>query len=271
MPAIPTVKHHRRHTTGRFKDLVVTLLLWAYFTAGFVVFFSPRYLFARLFTPDFTTAFQRLNNQFYRGFFTLCRFLIPSQTWEIASEIKQIKGAIVLSNHVSYLDPILLISLFPKHTTIAKARLFKIPLFKRFLALSGYVPSTGQGPYADLFLNSLESLSTHLARGGNIFAFPEGRRSRDGKVGPLHRGIFKIARHCRAPIVVLGIHNTDKLFEPGRFLFHAGRPNTIRVEQVARLEPDYEQRDFSINTVMDQVHQLLTRASRPAARTPSDT
>lgn len=257
MAGIPSSKCSSMGPVRRLKDLAVTLLLWTYFTAGFVILFSPRYLAARLFAPDRAAAFQRLNSRFYRGFFALCRFLIPRQRWEISSEIGRIRGSIVLSNHISYLDSILLVSLFPRHTTIAKARLFEIPLFGRFLALSGYIPSTGRGPYADLFLNSIETMSEHLARGGNIIVFPEGRRSRDGRVGPLHKGIFKIARQLRAPIAVLGIRNTDGLFEPGRFLFHTCRWNTIRVEQIARLEPDYENRDFSISTLMDQVRSLM--------------
>jgi len=257
MPDVPISKSRFSRPVGQLKDLVVTLFLWAYFTIGFLIFFSPRYLVARLFAQDRTAAFQRLNSQFYRGFFALCRFLIPRQRWDVSPEISKIHGSIVLCNHISYLDSILLISLFPRHTTIAKARLFEIPLFGRFLALSGYIPSTGRGPYADLFLNSIETMSEHLAHGGNIIVFPEGRRSRDGRVGSLHMGIFKIARRCRAPIAVLGIRNTERLFEPGRFRFHTCRRNTVHVRQIARLEPDYGNPDFSINTLIDQVRRLL--------------
>ena len=242
----------------RLKDLAITLLLWVYFTAGFVVFFSPFYLLAFLFSKERTVAFQAMNSRFFRSFFWLCRFLIPRQHWQIDPEIQSIRSSVVLCNHVSYLDSIFLISLFPRHTTIAKARLFDIPVFGRILALSGYIPSSSEGPYSTLFLNSLDNLAGHLADGGNVVVFPEGRRSRNGRVGPLHKGIFKIARHCNAAITILGIRNTEKLFEPGKFLFDTDRSNTIRVERITEFHPDYANAEFSIKDLMGRVSDLLT-------------
>lgn len=240
------------------KDLFITLLIWTYFIAGFVVFFSPFYFLAFLFSKKRTAAVQILNSRFFSSFFRLCRFLIPAHQWHIDPEIRNIRSSVVLCNHVSYLDSIFLISLFPRQTTIAKARLFGIPVFGQLLALSGYIPSSSEGPYSALFLNSLDTMAGHLAEGGNIFVFPEGRRSRNGQVGPLHKGIFKIARHCRAPISILGIRNTEKLFKPGKFLFDTTRENTIRLERIAELHPDYTSPGFSITNLMARVRDLLT-------------
>jgi 1-acyl-sn-glycerol-3-phosphate acyltransferase len=241
----------------RLKDLSITLLLWAYFTLGFVVFYAPFYLIAFIFAKNRSTAFQRLNNRFYRVFFTICRVTIPRQKWYIDEDVRALRSSIILSNHVSYLDSIFLISLYPRHTTIAKASLFDIPIFGRMIALAGYIPSSGHGRYADLLLNSFGTMKAHLAKGGNIFVFPEGTRSRTGQVGALHKGIFKIAKYCKAPINVLSIQNTDKLFEPGRFLFNTCRNNSIRVTLIDRLSPDYGADDFSIKKLMDEVRRLF--------------
>ena len=238
-------------------DLAITLLLWAYFTVGFVVFFAPFYLLAFIFAFDRPAAFQRLNSCFYRGFFFLCRLLITRQKWDISPEVRSIRSSVIVSNHLSYLDSILLISFFPRHTTIAKARLFDIPLFGRMLALSGYIPSSGAGPYSALLVNSLDTISSLLEKGGNIVVFPEGTRSRDGQVAPLHKGIFKIAKYCQAPIQVVGIQNTEKLFEPGKFLFNTRRPHTIRVTRIAQLTPDYTSGAFSVKELIRQVGKLL--------------
>lgn len=256
-----------QHFARRLKDLAITLLIWVYFTAGFVVFFSPFYLLALLFSKERTIAFQAMNSRFFRSFFRLCRFLIPRQQWQIDPEIRSIRSSVVLCNHVSYLDSIFLISLFPKYTTIAKARLFRIPVFGRMLALSGYIPSSSEGPYSTLFLNSLDTLAGHLAGGGNIVVFPEGRRSRNGQVGPLHKGIFKIARHCKAPISVLGVRNTDRLFKPGKFLFDTCSENTIHLKQIAQFHPDYTSRDFSIKGLMARVGRLLAQHAATADTT----
>ncbi len=242
----------------QIKNMVITLLLWSYFTAGFVVFFAPFYGLALFFPKNRQMAFQRLNSLFYRGFFSLCRMIIPRHKWNIQPQVRCIHSSLIVCNHVSYLDSILLVSLFSRHTTIAKDRLFRIPVFGRILALSGYIPSSGSGPYADLLLNSLENVTANLEHGGNIIVFPEGTRSRNGRVGKLQKGAFKIARHCKAPIKVLKIRNTDKLFVPGKFLFNTCYDNIISLKLITEINPDYESSAFSTNDLAAEVHALLS-------------
>jgi len=80
----------------------------------------------------------------------------------------------------------------------------------------------------------------------------------------LNKGAFKIARFCRRPIRVLFIRNTDKLFQPGKFLFHACVSNTVSVELLATLDPDYQSVDFSISELTSQVRSLLEgRSAEP--------
>ena len=239
------------------KDLTITLVLWGYYTLGFMVLFAPFYLIARVLNPKPFSAFQRLNARFYRWFFILLRLLIPTCKWQVDASIQAIRGGVIVANHISYLDPILLISLYSRHTTIAKQRLFHIPLYGRMLRLSGYLPSSAHGRLAGLMIDRMERMPDFIASGGNLIIFPEGTRSRDGKIGPLNRGAFKIARLCRAPIVVLTIHNTDRLFRPGRFLFDTCTPNTIRVKCLQQIDPQYDDPDFSLVDLMTQVHGLL--------------
>ncbi|MEJ2156696.1 MAG: lysophospholipid acyltransferase family protein [Desulfobacteraceae bacterium] len=241
----------------RLKDTVVTLTLWGYFTIGFVLFFSPFYLLAFFFAKERAAVFQRLNSRFYGGFFRLCRLLMPQTQWEIDPRVREIRSAIVVCNHISYLDSILLVSLFMRHTTIAKDRLFRIPLLGRLLVLSGYIPSSGGGRFADLLMDSFDTITANLGAGGNIIVFPEGTRSRDGRLGALQKGAFKIARYCRAPIKVLKIQNTDQLFTPGKFLFNTCTPATIVLDLVAEITPDYESSDFSIPQLMTSVQNAL--------------
>jgi 1-acyl-sn-glycerol-3-phosphate acyltransferase len=239
------------------KDLAVTLLLWTYFTAGFMLFFAPFYLLALIFARNRAAAFQRLNSKFYQGFFLLCRCIVPSHRWDIHPDVRRIRSSVIVCNHISYLDSILLISLYPRHTTIAKDRLFRIPVFGRMLALSGYIPSSGTGRYADLLLDSLDNIAASLASGGNVIVFPEGTRSRDGQVGLLQKGAFKIAKYCRAPIKVLNVSNTDKLFVPGKFLFNTCEGGTIVLKLIAELSPEYSREAFSIPKLMARVKSLL--------------
>ncbi|MBN1548695.1 MAG: 1-acyl-sn-glycerol-3-phosphate acyltransferase, partial [Syntrophaceae bacterium] len=201
-------------------DIAVTLLLWSYYTLGFLIIFSPFYLCAYLFSRNREQAFQGLNHVFYKGFFFLVRVLIPGVKWSISEDIPAIRSAVIVCNHISYLDSILLISLFKRHKTIVKSRFFNIPIFRRVIELSGYIPSSSNSELSDLIIRRLEEMDQFFASGGVLFAFPEGTRSRNGTIGPLHKGVFKIARRCRKPIHVLFIRNTGGLFQPGKFLFN---------------------------------------------------
>lgn len=238
-------------------DFMITLVLWAYFTAGFVLLFSPFYLWAGIFSKHRERAFQRLNSRFYRGFFLLVRRLMPGHRWSIQPEVRKIRSAVIVCNHRSYLDSILLISLFEKHNTIVKSRLLDIPLFGRMLQWSGYIPSSAEGRFADMMIERLEKMDAFLADGGNLIVFPEGTRSPIGSLGRFNKGAFKIARSCRAPIEVLSICNTERMFRPGSFAFDTRGPNTIRLERIGRIDAAAASETGALSRVMATVRAML--------------
>ncbi len=241
----------------RLKDLAITLCLWGYFTIGFVGFFAPRYFLAALFSADRREAFQRLNHRFYKGFFRLLKWLAPLQHWEIADDVRHIRSSIVVSNHVSYIDPILLISLFEKHTTIAKARLFDIPVFGTMLALSGYIPSQANSRHGGVMIDGLSRLDSLLAGGGNLIVFPEGTRSKDGGMGRFRRGVFTLAKRMRVPIKVVAVQGSETLFQPGKFLFNTCRANTVTVELVADIPTEIDGIAVGVGSLMADVRRRL--------------
>jgi len=219
-------------------DVIVTLLMWIYFTLGFFLFFTPRYVAAALRRTDREAAFQRLNCIFFRGFFRLLRFVTPGVTLNIRDEVRTIRSSVIVCNHLSYLDPILLISLFEKQKTIVKSTFFNVPVFSTILRQSGYIPSQAEDDCTSLVIKNIEGIREYLASGGNVFIFPEGTRSRTGRLGPFNKGAFSIARYCRAPIQCLMIRNTNRLFVPGRFRFNTCVPVAIGVERIGVFDPD---------------------------------
>lgn len=222
----------RRRTVDRLFDFSVTFICWLYFTLGFIFLFAPLYLWSSFFHKEKARAFQRYNRLFYRFFFRILHNVAPRQHWEIDAAIGFLRGSVILCNHRSYLDPLLLIAYLHRATTIVKSVFFTIPIFGWVIRTSGYLPATATGPFAALMLTQMESLPAYLASGGNLFVFPEGTRSRDGRIAPLHQGALKIARQCRVPLHVLIVENTDRLFTPGVFLFAASQENTIRLRLV---------------------------------------
>jgi len=254
---MPTRDYPDRRGLQPILDFAITVVLWIYFTAGFVFFFSPFYLWAFLFAGQREKRFQRLNSRFYRGFFALTRVLIPGHRWQIPPEVRDIRSAVIVCNHRSYLDSILLISLYDKHNTIVKSRLFDIPLFGSMLQWSGYIPSSSQGRFSEMMIQRIEKMPAFLADGGNLIIFPEGTRSPDGRIGRLNKGAFKIARSFRAPIKVLFIRNTEKMFRPGSFSFDTRGPNTISLALIGTIDSTTDREPGFLSEVMNRVHAML--------------
>jgi 1-acyl-sn-glycerol-3-phosphate acyltransferase len=241
-------------------DFVVTIVIWIYYIMGFLVLFSPFYLFAFFFSARREEAFQRWNHRLHRILFFLLRILVPSVKWHISEEVKALRSCMILANHLSFLDSIFFVSLFEKQKTIAKSDYFRYPVFGWILRTSGYIPSAGEGLFTVSMVNQIKNMKDYLASGGNLFIFPEGTRSRDRRIGPFDQGAFKIARLCDAsPIKVALIRNTDKLFPPDRFLFNTGSEHAITVELAGSIDPDYKSDAFSLSGLMAEARSLMER------------
>lgn len=113
-----------------------------------------------------------------------------------------------------------------------------------------------------MMIEQMESMKSYLDAGGNFFIFPEGTRSRDGKMGKLNKGAFKIARMNRVPIYVLEISNTDKLFTPGKFFFNTRIYNNISVNIIDCIEPYSEGRQSSAAELELRVRQAFSQRQR---------
>lgn len=243
----------------RMIDFCRTVLLWAYFLFGYL------FILLFLFVPSYihlkssAAVLQKMNHIHLKCFFAWLRCLSPRTKIAIASDVRSLRSSIIVCNHVSYLDPILLVSQFPRHTTIVKNTFFRVPIFGWFLKQAGYVPSPSSSMFEPSMMTHLEDIRRHLAAGGNLFMFPEGTRGHRGKLLPFNKGVFSIARYCNTGLKLVFIRDTDKLFRPGTFSFQTHETNTISLELIASLTPDYQAKDFSISTLADQARCVFER------------
>ena len=241
----------------RITDFFITLILWFYFLFGYLFILLFLYIPSYVFAKNHATALQNLNHIHLKCFFALTRLLIPRTKFIISKDVREIHSAIVVCNHLSYLDPILLVSLFQRQRTIVKHTFFKVPIFGWFLKNYGYISSGASDMLGDAMINNLEEIKEHLASGGILFVFPEGTRSRDGNLLPFNKGVFTIARYCNAPLKLVFIKDTNKLFPPGHFLFNTRNFNEIQLELIGSLEPDYKGNNFSVSAVADQARNIF--------------
>jgi 1-acyl-sn-glycerol-3-phosphate acyltransferase len=243
-------------------DFSITLILWVYYIVGYLLFFSPFYLYVFFFSTRREESFQRLNNLLHRLFFALLHLLAPRVKWRIAEEASSIRSSVIIANHLSFLDPLLFVSLFEKQKTIVKSDYFKFPVFGWILKTSGYMPSMAEGLFTEGMMNQIKDMTDYLSGGGNLFIFPEGTRSRNGLIGPFDKGAFRIAKLCRAPIKVVLIRNTDKLFPPDGLLLNTREDQVIEMILAGSLEPDYDSESFSLPGLMAEVRMLMEQKAR---------
>jgi 1-acyl-sn-glycerol-3-phosphate acyltransferase len=130
---------------------------------------------------------------------------------------------LVVANHQSYLDPILAAVGMPRaFHPMARESLFRFAPF-RWLIGSLYAFPVRRGT-ADLA--AVKEALRRLKAGGVVLMFPEGTRTRDGSIGPMHGGPAAIAARAGVPIVPMVI---DGAFEAWPRTRRLPRPQRIRV------------------------------------------
>jgi 1-acyl-sn-glycerol-3-phosphate acyltransferase len=118
---------------------------------------------------------------------------------------------IFLSNHVSNLDPPVLLPLIPGRTSaFLKRSLMKIPLLGTAMQMGKFVPVSRANSREDA-QRSVEAAADALNSGLHITVFPEGTRSPDGKLLPFKKGAFFLAEETGAPIIPVVIIGTERM------------------------------------------------------------
>lgn len=133
-------------------------------------------------------------------------------------------GVLVCSNHLSNLDPVILGTALPRSAHyLAKGGLFRNPLFGRFLTLMHAFPIHREGFPRQAF-KIAQSL---LSRNEILILYPEGTRSRNGKLGPAKGGVgMLVAGIGNIPVIPAKIIGTNKALPPGGLFI---RPCPIEV------------------------------------------
>jgi 1-acyl-sn-glycerol-3-phosphate acyltransferase len=133
---------------------------------------------------------------------------------------------IYMANHQSNFDiPVLLGHLTVQFRWLAKMELFKIPIFGRAMRKAGYI-SIDRYDRKSAF-KSLDAAAKKIKSGVSVLIFPEGTRSRDGKIRPFKKGGFVLAIDSGVPIVPVVIKGTYAIMTKGKFRVNPGHVSMI--------------------------------------------
>lgn len=135
---------------------------------------------------------------------------------------------IVMSNHQSNFDILTLQGHFPRHLSwMAKQELFRIPVFGHSMRRGGYIPlDRSDGRKA---LKSIDEAAQQIRNGSSVIIFPEGTRTRDGKLLPFKRGGFMLAARAGVPVVPVTLDGTFEINPGGTLKLYPGRRVEIRI------------------------------------------
>lgn len=129
---------------------------------------------------------------------------------------------IFMSNHVSNLDPPVIIPRIPGRTSVlVKKELFRIPILGPAMRLASLVPVDRSNREAAIA--SVQAGVEVLKTGIHMTVFPEGTRSPDGKLLPFKKGPFYLATDSGLPVVPITITGTEKLMPKKATIIHPGK------------------------------------------------
>ncbi len=251
-----TNRTEKRRTPVTFFGLLMSSLLFAYFFIGSILltFFLPllivfpvrkekkrsflNYLVSRL-----------AKSTIYLGFHIKKEY-INKERLDFSNP------SIIVANHSSFLDILLMIMTHPKVIIMVKKWVYNSPIFGLFIRYAGY-PFIEEGTEYNLTF-----LKERIAEGYSIVIFPEGTRSEDGVMKRFHKGAFYLAQELKVDIQPILIIGASYVNPKNDFIIKSGTLSLYVMERISNNSPVFQER-FG---VMTKKIQALMRAEMVEAR-----
>jgi len=179
--------------------------------------------------------------------------------------------SVLVANHLSLLDILVLFRLFRHFKWVSKVENFRVPFIGWNMTLNGYV-RIERGKKTSV-LAMFQNCERRLAEGSSIMMFPEGTRSSSGRLRSFKTGAFQLALRTRSPIIPIALHGTAEALPKRGFVLRGRHPIEVTV-----LEPIPFERfeDASVEDLTAHVRDLIAVAleerekSRGGQRRPVD-
>jgi 1-acyl-sn-glycerol-3-phosphate acyltransferase len=178
---------------------IVSLLYWI-FVAATLILLLPITILIRVCTywwDPKLSLLQSISN--FLGIMYL--WIMPFWSIEVINRklIDPHKVYMIIANHQSITDTIVICHLRKHMKWVSKTENFRIPILGWLMRLNNYIEVDRADPTARH--NLLKDCETVIQRGSSVIMFPEGTRTRDGEIGAFKEGAFKVALEFRIPIL----------------------------------------------------------------------
>jgi len=189
---------------------------------------------------------------------------------ELRDENGKLKSAMYVANHASWMDiPFVCKVLgWQNYKFIAKAELNKVPILGRAIMVAGHVALDRTNRRSQM--QAYKSGVQWLKDGVNLVTFPEGTRTKTGRMGSFKKGAFKMAQAVGAPIVPISIHHAEKV-QPLDYAFPA-KPARRRPESIVKIgkpiSTEGKSDDDLLEEVWNAIANELPESHKPEKDTP---
>ena len=162
-------------------------------------------------------------------------------------------GVLIVANHQSFLDPIMLAVNIPRAVSfLAKSELFENKYFGRLIrGVNAFPVRQGEGD-----VGAVRETIKRLQEGHVLIMFPEGGRCDDGEVAPMEKGVGLIIRRA-GPTVKVVPAAIDGAFEAWPRHRKFPRTKTIRVKYGPALSLAEMKASLIVQTIDREIHALF--------------
>jgi 1-acyl-sn-glycerol-3-phosphate acyltransferase len=168
-----------------------------------------------------------------------------------AERVPPDRAYVYMSNHQSHMDIPMLYATLPSPTIrmLGKKELFQIPVWGRGLRAAEFIEVDRSNHVRAM--KSIERAKELVRDGVSIYLAPEGTRSRDGRIGPLKKGGFHLAKDTGAPIVPVAISGTIDILPRGGRAMQTGKRVEVTIGAPIPVE------DREIESLMAEVSEFF--------------
>jgi 1-acyl-sn-glycerol-3-phosphate acyltransferase len=148
---------------------------------------------------------RKFNHQYFKIFVKIAELLGAIRlTVENRDSLKNLRSKVVIANHPSLFDVVILFSLIPNANCIVKGELIQ----NKFISLiikNLYIPNNI--PFED----QLEMAKSSMDEGNNLIIFPEGTRSKPGEPWEFKKGAARFALYAKRKVVPIFFGGNEKI------------------------------------------------------------